>query len=77
MTYFNKILNYVQVQLDVESWSMWITSFGLSFFGLRWQLIRHWLDICAADPHRILDHFIQFEQMSDNSKSLRSALDLI
>ena len=52
-------------------------SLDFPLFCLIWHLVMQWFGICAADPHHVLDHFIQFGQISGNSKSLRYVLYLI
>jgi len=32
-------------------------------FSSVWHLIRNWIGICSADPHRLPNHFIPFGHM--------------
>jgi len=46
-------------------------------FGWIWLLLRQWLGISSLDPLCLSDHSLQYSQIGENSKSLRSVLNLI
>jgi len=46
-------------------------------FGSLWGLVRAWLNISAADPFHLQDHFIQFAYSSGGSRVRRDFMQLV
>ncbi|XP_024636608.1 uncharacterized protein [Medicago truncatula] len=73
--------------IDTEA-AMCVTDCGMSetaqhlflscdVFSSLWPLVRHWLGIVGVDTNVLLDHFLQFVNLSGGGKAARDFLQLI
>ncbi|XP_024634840.1 uncharacterized protein [Medicago truncatula] len=46
-------------------------------FSSLWPLVRHWLGIIGVDTNVVLDHFLQFVNLTGGGKATRAFLQLI